>query len=291
MRIESDISDRRNGFGIGLFLVGMGLLVSGCSTPWPGVREEDPALRRLAAETGPWPVRVAVSAISIDARPEVAADDGYLFPGEEPDPHDPENPGVNFPFIAGQELSVWMADFLGDPSISPFAEVVQFDVIPPQIAAARGQVDPLPTLRLNLKVNELEIRYSGKNQWWAPKLFLWALLVLPSLPVAGEDYTAVVDFDVVLTDFLHPEKVVFQTPIRCEVTARIDDFDRGWQPLGIFRAPKNLKQWNWELILERMTPIVLRKMEIQLLGQLKDGFRQALDDWTGPMPVPDRGGL
>jgi len=252
-------------------------LASGCSTPGPVPRAEDDLLAsQLRALGSTLPVRVAITPISVDRRVNVDENTGHRFPGDPvplPAPRD-----RSYPFLAGQELSEWIHGFFTDPSCSPapFREVLQYDIRPPQLEAPG---EALPLLRLSMSFDELEVRFEGRNACYPLKVALWPLLVFPSVPVAAEDYTGIIALEIVLTDALHPEHIVYSCAVRAEVCGRLSDLDRGWQPFAIFKAPENLDQWNWERIKEKLAPIALRELEIRIIEAMAADLRPAVEKW------------
>ncbi len=267
-----------------LLLVGM----TGCSTAPPVARDDDTRLQEARNKIGPAiPIRLAVMPVAVDGRTKTG-DRGYRFP-DDPPPKEVD-PAINHPFLAGQELSDRMMEFFTDEASSPFQEVIRYDIPPPGLTLEEDSTSELPTLRLNMRVNEFNLRFAGRNGCWTPNLFFWAMLIVPSLFVADEDYTLRVDIDLVFSEIFDPHDVLFEIPVQFDLTASLDDFDRGWQPLGIFYAPKNLRPWNWDAALERMAPLALREAEILILDKLGSGFRETVADWTGnrahpPAPV------
>jgi hypothetical protein len=127
-------------------------------------------------------------------------------------------------------------------------------------------------LVLFLRLLKYENSWEGSNGLFLPNLLLWASFWWPSWWIADEKYGASVEMELSLVS-VHSRKVVAQEKIAASEVRDLDDFDRGWQLVGILRVPSSLDEENWEKISDVVSPYPISRVEVDLAKFFHEPFR------------------
>jgi hypothetical protein len=128
-----------------------------------------------------------------------------------------------------------------------------------------------------VKLRRFENSYEGSNGWFLPNLLLWATFVWPAWWVADEQYGAAVDMEIRLVS-VHSQKEVARTTLSSSEIRDLDDFDRGWHPLGILRVPGSLDPENWEKVSDVVSKYPLARVKIDLAKYFHQKFRKRVGE-------------
>jgi hypothetical protein len=127
-------------------------------------------------------------------------------------------------------------------------------------------------LVLFLTLKRFENSWEGSNGWFLPNLLLWATFIFPSYWIADECFGAAVELEMELVS-VHSQKTVARKTLSASTVRDLDDFDRGWQPLGILRVPGSLDEENWEKISEVVSPYPLTEVKVGIAAWFAESFR------------------
>lgn len=234
----------------------MVLAASGCGGPEILPLEDDPTLQPLAEES-PADVSVGVAPLVIDFNAEqlnraYAAENSRYAVRLDP---------------ASLRHSLM-------ETIRRFSIVRSIDALdlrPGEDPIARADAAGLDLL-LRLTVREAETSYVGRNgkYVWAVLFFLG--LLWPAWLVPDEVYKERIVLDAELID-VRSESTVMSRQLVAEVTASLDDFDRGWGPFGLLGIPQSHGPGNWEAVHEVLGPAAEVELERRLLADLGAPFR------------------
>ncbi|MCZ6688489.1 MAG: caspase family protein [Planctomycetota bacterium] len=128
--------------------------------------------------------------------------------------------------------------------------------------AARAGVD----LLLETRVRKRVASYEGRNILFLPNLLVWGYTVLPSWWVPDEKYALELEVEVDLRS-VRSGLIVYSGIHRVRVEEALNDFERGWQFLGIFRVPGSLDGENWVSVDASLSPATEAKLARQVASE------------------------
>ena len=142
---------------------------------------------------------------------------------------------------------------------------------PMEVAAGQGA-----DLVLHTRVKRRVASYVGKNGYYIANLFVWFMAWIPSWWVVDETYALEIEVEAELRS-VHSGRSVFSRTPRARVERDLDDFERGWQFLGIVRVPGSLGPENWRSVDRTLAP----ETEADLAGAIGTQIRQHLEATAG----------
>jgi hypothetical protein len=129
-------------------------------------------------------------------------------------------------------------------------------------------------LLLDITLLKWEAAWRGNTAWYIPNLFLWFELLLPSYWVPDERYGMDMGFRIRVTS-VHTGKVVYEGIRNVAYEESLNDFERGWQFLGIFRVPGSLGPSNWARVASNLEAGSRVEFEVALARALGEDLRRA----------------
>jgi hypothetical protein len=139
-------------------------------------------------------------------------------------------------------------------------------------AAARGA-----ELLLVPSLTRCEVAFDRRNPAWIWNVMLWLYLWFPAWFVQDEDFAAEATLEVTLVS-VASERVVHRAEVSARHVESLDDFDRGWDFLGIFRFPGSISVDQLRKVEEVLLPHALRGLEKRLVLELAQAWPRALAD-------------
>jgi|GEM_PF-2962722 len=174
-------------------------------------------------------------------------------------------------------------DLAGDPPAglesfrvaSDMVDILETAGVFKEVSLLVPGADPPPgtDLVLRLTFHRLETRYEGRNGWFVPNLLLWAALVFPAWWVPDETYSATVHLEGTVASVRSSRRLGSHTA-SVKVTRDLDDWQRGWLPLGILLAPGVFSDGNWRAVARETLGPGIRKAQIDLARWLAGDFRE-----------------
>jgi hypothetical protein len=161
-------------------------------------------------------------------------------------------------------------------SILEFAKVFGAVRAVPRLEDGRVALPPDADVLLRLRAHRLDVKFEGRNGYFWPNLLLWSALIVPAWWVPDETYSARVDLEAVAVSTRSGNPLGSHTA-SVSVKRDLDDFQRGWIPLGVLLAPGAFTSDNWERIGNALLRPALRKAEVDLARWLDDTFRKRVD--------------
>ncbi|MCI0340936.1 MAG: hypothetical protein L0216_07245 [Planctomycetales bacterium] len=199
-----------------LLLGGLGLAGAGCASV-PADPLADPRIEALGhVGTLPWTVAVLVEAPVETAPPEPSAGDGSV----------PVAPDAE---ALGRDL----ADALARLGLLRAARALPGAPAPLPELVARAW-DGGDDLLLRVEIRSARVAYLGRNLWWIPNILLWLQFWFPSFWVPDEDFSYEIEGDLAL-HAAATGACLHRRPFSARVARGLDDFERGWDLLGVFR--------------------------------------------------------
>ncbi|MHC4390990.1 MAG: caspase family protein [Planctomycetota bacterium] len=123
---------------------------------------------------------------------------------------------------------------------------------------------------VQIDLNRFRYEFRGRNGSFWPNMIMWWLLWVPSFFVCDEDFGAVIQGEIELID-VRSEESVAKLPLTVDDLIALDDFERGFDILGVFTAPDNLDADDWDVIGETFGPIVEERVALSVVkGVLRD---------------------
>ncbi|MHC4777989.1 MAG: caspase family protein, partial [Planctomycetota bacterium] len=117
-----------------------------------------------------------------------------------------------------------------------------------------------------------ETAWRGTSPWYLPNLFLWFQLLLPSYFIHDERYG--LDMGAIIrVRSVHTGRIVYEREISAEYEENLNDFERGWQFLGILRVPGSLGPSNWMKVASNLEIGSTVEFEVALARALGLEFR------------------
>jgi hypothetical protein len=126
---------------------------------------------------------------------------------------------------------------------------------------------------LRLRAHRLEVKYEGRNRYFIPNLLLWATFIFPAWWVPDETFSGKVDLEAVLVSTRSGNRLGSHTA-SVSFERELDDFERGWFPLGIFLAPHVFSRGNWRRAGREVLLPAIRTAQIDLARWMNDSFRE-----------------
>jgi hypothetical protein len=146
----------------------------------------------------------------------------------------------------------------------------------PLLADGKPAVPPDADFILRLRAHKLEVKYEGRNNFFIPNLLLWGAFIFPAWWVPDETYSGKVDLEAVLVSTRSGNRVGSHTA-SVVLTRDLDDFERGWFPLGIFLAPAAFSRGNWKCVGREVLRPAIRMAQVDLAKWLNGEFRKRVD--------------
>lgn len=137
-------------------------------------------------------------------------------------------------------------------------------------AAERGA-----DLVLETRIRRRVASYLGGNGLYVPNLLLWFMAWVPSWWVRDEDYALDLEVEATLRS-VHSGMHLYSGVHRIREEERLNDFERGWQLLGIFRVPGSLGRSNWRKVDRSLAPKAESKLALRLVSGIDDSVRAAV---------------
>lgn len=131
-------------------------------------------------------------------------------------------------------------------------------------------------LLLETRIRRRVASYLGSNGLYLPNLFLWVMAWVPSWWVKDETFALEIEVDVDLRS-VHSGRSVYSGLHRVKSEEDLNDFQRGWQFLGIFRVPGSLDPENWRSVDQALAP----RAEAKLSRQVATGIGKELERKAG----------
>ena len=131
-------------------------------------------------------------------------------------------------------------------------------------------------LLLETRVMKRVATYVGTNGLYVPNLVLWSIAWPPTWWIKDETYSLEVQVEVDLRS-VRSGLSIYQGVHRVEVEEDLDDFERGWQLLGIFRVPGSLGPSNWRKVDRALAPAA----ETSLARKIADEAGRKIGASTG----------
>ncbi|MHC5037834.1 MAG: caspase family protein [Planctomycetota bacterium] len=223
------------------------LLAVSCTTlQLPPVREDPDVIALRDDDHAPMPFAVAVAPFEADLE------------------------GVLPPDLGAYAISEDMAAILEVGGIFGAVRAVPF------LEDGRVAVPPDADFLLKLRAHKLEVKYEGRNRWFLPNLLLWGAFVFPSWWVPDETFSARVDLEAVLVS-QRSGMLVGSHTASVFLKRDLDDFQRGWFPLGILLSPAVFSRGNWRCVAREVLWPALRKAEVDLAKWMNGAFRDRVE--------------
>ncbi|MCZ6690411.1 MAG: caspase family protein [Planctomycetota bacterium] len=129
----------------------------------------------------------------------------------------------------------------------------------PMALAAEAGAD----LVLETRVDERVATYLGRNGLYVWNVLLWSIAWPPSWWVKDEDFALEVEVQVNLRS-VRSGSSLYRGVHQVRVEDALNDFQRGWQLLGLFRVPSSLGPENWRRIDEVLASETETKLSRQV---------------------------
>jgi hypothetical protein len=240
-------------------------LLAGCASFEPPPLHKDTELLALASRgRDPLDLSVVVTPVALD----------YPFKNEnrvnEPEWH---------PMILdGPAFTKEIIDLLGHERFRIFKAV--------ECGTAQGEKafrdgwEKRKDLLLSLTVKRCKVKFIGHNGWYIPTLLFHFYSYIPSPWIRDEIFGAEAEIEVRLLS-VGSEKEVFRETIQSRVERSFSDFERGWDIFGIVTFPRTSFLWEseisagqWSAVEEKLKPLLLRRVKIDLLSCLRSRLLQ-----------------
>ncbi len=230
-------------------LLALALLAAGCASA-PADPLSDPRIAALGrVQALPWTVAVVVRAPSEPEIPESPSREGGA--GVAPD-----------------------ADALGRDLASALGRLDLFR----GARALTGGSSPIPDLvsrawdggddlLLGVEIRTARVSYLGRNLWWIPNILLWLQFWFPSFWVPDEDFSYEIEGDLTL-HATATGACLLRRPFSARVARGLDDFERGWDLLGVFRPGFLYGPANARAAAEALEPEMRREAVVAALERL-----------------------
>lgn len=125
------------------------------------------------------------------------------------------------------------------------------------------------------KLKEYRVYYSGTNKLFVPNIIAWLFLLVPSWFIRDEAYglRGEIEFSFIST---HSGKELLSRTVTFETERSLNDFERGWQLLGIFRVPKSLSEHNWQKVERVLRQQVEKEIRLAVVRLMNEDVRSSL---------------
>ncbi|MCZ6690260.1 MAG: caspase family protein [Planctomycetota bacterium] len=131
-------------------------------------------------------------------------------------------------------------------------------------------------LLLEIRIRKRLTSFLGGNGLYVPNLFVWFMAWIPSWWVRDETYSLDIVADVKLRS-VHSGAIIHSETHRVKWEQDLDDFERGWQFLGIFRVPASLVPENWMNVDRTLAP----DAEARLARRVATSIGQQIQQTSG----------
>ncbi len=125
---------------------------------------------------------------------------------------------------------------------------------------------------VEIRLDRWDTVYRGTNGWFPLNLFLWFQFLLPSWLVPDEAYAQEIAVHMTVRS-VHTGKTLFERRVEGSYETALNDFERGWQFLGIFRVPGSLDRDNWECVEEKVLTGAKHEFKVDLIRTIVEDFR------------------
>ena len=125
------------------------------------------------------------------------------------------------------------------------------------------------------KLKKYRVYYGGTNRLFVPNIIAWLFLLVPSWFIKDEVYgvEGELEFSFIST---HSGKRLFSRYAGFKTERSLDDFERGWQLLGIFRVPKSLSEPNWKKVEEVLRKQIEKEILLAVVKLMNEDVRAEL---------------
>lgn len=163
-----------------------------------------------------------------------------------------------------------------------FAEARVFEDVE-TLGPATGERDPMlqatregAKVLLETRVCKRVATYLGRNVLFYPNMLLWGVAWLPSWWIKDERYALELEAEVTLRS-LSSGLRIYTGVHQARVEANLDDFQRGWQLLGIFRVPASLGAENWRAVDRSLASSAEAGLAREVTSRLGESIRARRD--------------
>jgi hypothetical protein len=129
---------------------------------------------------------------------------------------------------------------------------------------------------LKLRIHKLSVKFEGRNKWFWPNLLLWASFVFPAWWVPDETFSGTVDMELVAVSTRSGLPLGSHTA-SVQVRRDLDDFQRGWIPLGTVLAPAFFTPGNWRRVTREVLRPAVRLVQLDLARWIDGAFRERVE--------------
>jgi hypothetical protein len=129
---------------------------------------------------------------------------------------------------------------------------------------------------VQVELRRWDVAYVGTNGWFIPNLVLAFQFWIPAWFVPDETYAVEAEATVRVKS-VHSGKTVLEERMEFSWRESLDDFERGWIFLGLFRVPGALDGSNWERIGEALGPRAMHEFQVRLAQTLSGQLRRRAD--------------
>jgi hypothetical protein len=209
---------------------------------------------------------------------------GSTQPVDEP-PEVPLGPALPYKVVVSlPEVTFDRADLNGDPTQQyaleydpgrlqeTLVEGLREDGLFRDVEVAEpheGSPDPRERadLVLTTRIRKRVASYVGKGDLYLTNLLIWFMAMVPSWWVRDETYAMEMEAEVNLRS-VHSGRSIHSGMRKVRIDKDLDDFERGWQFLGIFRVPSSLEPENWRAVDEALSSETDRAMATRIGWEL-----------------------
>jgi hypothetical protein len=242
-----------------LLLVGLALILFGCAQNRLVALHEDPEIAKIAKGLKPIRYRVVLTPVKVGF-------DRQAVNRETEEQHSVE--------IDPDKFQEAMARALREVSLFERVRNIkggEREKSPEEILL--NAWDHYDDLILEFTVKKYLNYYGGINGWFIPNIFIWGYGWVPSWWVADERYGGEIAVEAKFVS-AHSNREIYKREFAAKVVRDLDDFERGWMLLGIFRVPvfAALGPDNWRRINEVVMPFAVRKVQKKLLADVSEDF-------------------
>jgi len=125
------------------------------------------------------------------------------------------------------------------------------------------------------RLKKYRVYYGGTNRLFVPNIIAWLFLLVPSWFIKDEVYGVEGELELSFVS-THSGKELFSRSIGFKAERSLDDFERGWQLLGIFRVPKSLSEPNWKRVEEVLRKYVEKEILLAVVKLMNEDVRTEL---------------
>jgi hypothetical protein len=143
---------------------------------------------------------------------------------------------------------------------------------------------------ISAKLSEYQVYYIGTNKLFVPNIINWFFFEVPSYFVRDEVYglSGKIEFSFKST---HSGKELLSSTANFTVERSLDDFERGWQILGILRVPGSLSESNWFKVADSLKQYEEKEMQLSIIKIMNEDVRSAVKSDAFKQNMAKRCGL